>query len=102
MKYKIELNEDFDLKVGAHIVHIKFVDSSNDSISDENHGAWVPRKYTIFLYKEDPYSMKLSSLFHEVIHVFEYFYDIKIPHKDLNLMGDAFAQVFLDNFKEGE
>lgn len=100
MNYSIPLDDDFDLKVGAHTIHVRLVDSSNDGLGDSNHGTWVPGKYTIFLSKDDPYSIRLSTFLHELIHVFEGFYEIKISHKDLNLVGDALTQVIMDNFQE--
>lgn len=97
MQYELKIDEDLDIQVGAHTVHIKLVDGSH--FEDNHHGLWVQEKYTIFISKNDPYSMRLSTLIHELIHVFEDFYSIKISHKDLNLVGDMLAQVLLTNFK---
>lgn len=99
MEYGIQLEEDFDIKVGAHTIHVKLVDPTHDGLGETNHGTWIPSKYSIFLNQKDPYSVRLSTFLHELIHVFEAFYEIKISHKDLNLVGDALAQVFIDNFK---
>ncbi len=98
MDYRIQLDEDFDIKVGAHTIHIKMVTPEHDGLGD-NHGIWLPSKYTIYLLKKDPYSVKLSTFLHELIHVFEAFYEIKISHKDLNLVGDMLTMVLMENFK---
>ena len=100
MDYDICLDEDFDLKVGAHTIHVKVVDNYDDGLGESNHGTWLPHKYTICLNKDDPYSIRLSTFLHELIHVFESFYEIKISHRDLNLVGDAMTQVLIDNFSK--
>lgn len=98
-KFNIKLGTSHVLKIGAHQIPVKFVSGGHESLSEGScHGSWIPREYTIYVNKDDPESLQLSTLFHEIIHVFEYFYEIKISHKDLNLVGDMFAQVFLDNF----
>lgn len=100
MNYSIPLEEDFDIKVGAHTIHVRLVDGSDDGLGEANHGTYIPSKYTICINKKDPYSVRLSTFLHELIHVFEGFYEIKISHKDLNLVGDAFTQVLMDNFQD--
>lgn len=100
MNYSIPLDDDFDIKVGAHTIHVRLVDETDDGLGDGHHGTWIPSKYTICINSKDPYSIRLSTFLHELIHVFEGFYGIKISHKDLNLVGDVLTQVLMDNFQE--
>lgn len=107
MQCNISLDSDFNLKVGAHKIYIKYVacddaNLGNSGKDDGNYARWVPKEYTMYVNKDEPESMRLSSLFHELMHVFEDIYEIKISHKDINIVGDAMAQIFFDNFKVGE
>jgi len=99
MYYLVELEEDFELKVGAHTIYVQFVPSDNLELGSDNYGKWVPNKFTILIRNCSPYSMKLSTLLHEILHVLETVYVIDISHKDLNVAGDALAQILLDNFR---
>lgn len=98
MDFNIDLSQDFDIYIGPHLFHVKFV-PRNDSSLDDNYGTYHSPTLTIRIAKDVPYSLKLSTLFHELLHVLEDLYDIKISHKDLNLVGDLLAQVLLMNFK---
>lgn len=98
MDFDINLDQDFDVKIGPHLFRVMFVPRNSDSL-DDNYGSYSSRTLTILISKDAPDSLKLSTLFHEIIHVLEDLYDIKISHKDLNLVGDMIAQVLLDNFK---
>ena len=66
--------------------------------TDYVHGVFDTQTYTIYVNSDDPPSMRLSCLLHELMHVLEALYEIKISHKDLNIVGDAYAQIFIDNF----
>ncbi len=99
MLYEIPLVEDFNIKVGAHTIYVRFVSAEDDLLGENASGVWVPRKYTILLDQNAPYSIRLSTLLHELIHVFEEFYTVKVSHKDLNIIGDAYTQVLMDNFR---
>lgn len=99
MDYTIQLDEDFDLKVGAHTIKVRIVNSDNDGLmATDAHGLYIAAKYMILLDAQDPYSIRLSTLIHELIHVFEHFYEISMKHQDVNLVGDILAQILLDNF----
>jgi len=108
MKFNINLDEDFDLRVSSHVIHVKFVDKSHEILShtdEENKeettsdfGCYIGDEYTIYARKSDPYSIKLSTLLHELIHVIEQIYILDFDHKELNIVSEVFAQIFIDNF----
>lgn len=97
--FEVSLDKDFDLKVGAHTIHVVFVPGDHTALSDHSNGAWFRAEYTIYISADDPESMRLSSLYHELIHVLEDFYNVKMSHRDLNLVGDIIAQIMIDNFQ---
>lgn len=102
MQINIPLDKDFDIEVGAHKIKVKFVDSAklkeeaeqSPDPTDDTHvyGIWDPETFTIYINKNGPDSMKISTLFHELIHAMEDFFAIKVSHKDLNLIADIIAQ----------
>lgn len=98
MKFELSLDEDFELKLGAHTWKIMFVDLKNELSEEHAWGVCCSSKQMIHIDKNAPYSMKLSTIFHELIHAMEDIYEVKLDHRDLNLIGDVLAQIMLDNF----
>jgi hypothetical protein len=98
-KSSIPLEGEFEIKVGAHTFFVKYVDSGNNWLGDDNHGVYVGHIYTIFINDSDPDSIKLSTFFHELMHALEELYDLKMSHRDLNVLGEVFSQVLIDNFQ---
>lgn len=99
MKFAIDLEEDFALKLGGHTWTVEYVDVTPDMVND--HTTWgicVPEKQAIRINRIASPSMRLSTLLHELMHALEAVYEITIDHRDLNLVGDALAQVMLDSF----
>lgn len=100
MKFCFPLDEDFEIKVGAHTWKIVFAEATG--LTDGHSHAWGTcdvEKQTIYIDRNAPYSMRLSTFFHELIHVFESVYDVEMQHRDVNLVGDALAQVLVDSFQ---
>lgn len=154
MKFTININKDFEIKLSSHMIKVRFVPPDHESIchqkdkeekrrdqmvdlalqllekSDKKEladqlnfvieqnstghschtkeekditadfGCWDTEKMTIFIRKDVSPEMKLSTLFHEMIHAIECVYTTEFDHKDLNLVGEVFSQIFLDNFKK--
>lgn len=154
MKFTINLNKDFDIKLSSHVIKIKFVPPEHEAIchqkdkhekdkekmvelalnllekSDKkeladqlnslieqntsgpncasnqekevsaDYGCWDSDKMTIFIRNNVSNGMKLSTLFHELIHVIECVYTLELDHKELNLIGEVFSQIFIDNFRK--
>lgn len=107
MKFNLVLNKDFSIKVSSHIIYVKFLPPDHDiwktgnPIEDQEvcHGMYVAEDYTIYIRSTDPESMKLSTFYHELFHVFEHFYTFSLDHKELNLVAECLTQTLLDNFK---
>lgn len=101
MIFSIDLEKDFTFKLGAHQWRVEYTDVTPDMVND--HTTWgicVPEKQLIRINKIATPSMRLSTLLHEIMHAFEAVYEITIDHRDLNLVGDAFAQIMLDSFRD--
>lgn len=96
---KVDLSKNFNLKVGAHKIYVKFVCSANKKLSENpgeiNYGAYDPEAKTIYISKNQPESMKFSTLIHELIHVAEDIYQVRISHVQLNIISEMFAQILL-------
>ena len=136
MKFNLPLNKDFELKVGAHIIHVFFVDDDHEAFHQDGievedakdkkpkdnkdndgnneddyescedselmHGCWIPETNSIYIRKDDSESMKTSTFFHEIFHVFQSIYSVSISHKDLNLAAEIMTQVLYDNFSQSK
>ncbi len=102
MKFDISLETDFELKIGPHSYSIKFVDRQHPELNDptSSYGVCIIETREILIQKGIPYSLKLSTLMHEVMHVFEDLYSLKISHKDLNFTADMLTCILWDNFRE--
>lgn len=94
MKFQINLDNDHEVQIGAHIIYVKFV-SVDHSRLDGNHGCYLPKEFTIFINKDDPDTIKLSTYFHELAHVVEHIYTVELDHIVLNLVSESLAQVVL-------
>lgn len=95
MKFEINLEKDFQIKLSSHTINVKFIDEA----IFEDHGAYDPKTCTIFLNKNGSYPMVLSSFIHELIHAVEHVYTLELDHIELNLVAESITQVFVDNFK---
>lgn len=97
---KIDLTKDFSLNVGAHKIHVKFVSLKNKKLTEDpkeeiNYGTYQPQEKTIYISKDQPESIKFSTLIHELIHVAEDIYLVKMNHVQLNILSEMFAQILL-------
>lgn len=128
MKFNINLDEDFDLKFSCHTIHVKFVDKTHSALQEESDniseqqesvdekqedtneqqatvplfGCYIGDEFTIYVRKVDPYSIRLSTFLHELIHVIEQIYTLDLDHKELNLISEVMTQVLYDNFGLGD
>ncbi len=107
MNYVIDLDKDFSLKIGGHEIKVFFVSPADPRLNLDdvvrkdalsNHGIYNGERYEIYINNNDPYTVKLSTLIHEITHSLEDFYQIKISHRDINLIGEIFSQILIDNF----
>lgn len=99
MIFGLSLDEDFTIKVGAHTWSVSFVEMRTELSESHTWGICLADKQEILINKNASYSMRLSTFFHELIHAFEYVYEVQIPHRDVNLVGDVLAQVFIDSLE---
>ena len=98
MRFEIDLDSDFALKIGAHEWHVRFVDVEDFSTDSAPWGLCESHKQRITINRSATPSMRLSTLLHEMLHALEAVYEIDISHKDLNLTADALAQILIDSF----
>ncbi len=104
MKFNINLNNDFNIKISSHTIQVKFVSPEHEVLkpTEEHelcHGVYIAEEFTIYIRKTDPETMKLSTFFHEMFHVLEHIFTFELDHKELNLVAECLTQTMLDNFK---
>lgn len=98
MIFAIDLENDFDVKIGAHTWRVVYVDGDGFSSDSTPWGLCEAQKQLIRINKSASPSMRLSTFWHEAMHALEAIYEIEIPHMHLNLVGDAIAQMMIDSF----
>lgn len=105
MKFNIPLDKDFKFKIGCHIFDIKFVhnniiEQKSKAKKDEYiYGVWRPDENIVYISKELSNSLKLSTIFHEIMHVVETIYDLRLSHQNVNIIGEALAQMFIETLQ---
>lgn len=80
------------IKVGAHTFKVLEV-KKNDLSDPECLGACDPETLTITILETLPYSFKLSTLFHEIIHAINWTFDEDIVES----FSQQMVQVLLEN-----
>ncbi len=103
MLFDIDLSENFSFKVGPHLYAVEFVDREDHRLDEGgSYGSLIHKESKIIIREDCSYEMKLSTFFHELIHVMEDIYHIKISHKDLNLLAEIMSMVLLFEFSVEE
>lgn len=81
-----------ELKIGAHTFLVEFLaswpGSDKDQIGETNFD-----EGRIVIYERLPETLKVSKLFHEVLHVM----NPEMDHELLSSLSEQWAQVLLDN-----
>lgn len=100
MIFDLPLDKDFSLKIGAHVWKVRFVEELPSEDHYDMWGSCCFQTLTISVVRREDldYSMVLSTFFHEVLHAYEYTYNVRMSHKDLNIIGELLADMFLGNF----
>lgn len=87
-----------ELLIGDNIWKIKFVSlKKHDTKKSICLGLCDPEKKEILIRTGQDYVTTLNTIFHEVLHSLEYEYDIELNHKHVYKLGDAMAQLYIDN-----
>lgn len=92
MELNLNIDSDHQIKLGAHTIDVKFVDSSNPYMSDD-HGVYAYDLYCIFINKNDPPSVRFTTYLHEYMHVIEQIYTVQMDHTVLNLVAEGLGQL---------
>lgn len=98
MTLTLDLSSDFEFHIGVHKWECIFVE--DDVLDDGIYGDCNSVKYRIRIRSDLPYSMRLSTFIHELMHAIESICSLDFPHKDLNIFGDAIAGVLIANFEQ--
>lgn len=99
MKLDAELNQDHEIKIGAHAIKVKFVDPGHDKL-EYDHGCYEPKEYTIYINSKDPESMRFSTFLHEALHAVEHVLGFEIDHLQLNLLSEGLGQILLQDTQD--
>lgn len=95
------MNYPKSLKIGDRTYRIRFVKSIRGCKKDIGDGATVglfdPFRIEILIRIGQSPDETLKTLVHEVMHGFEYEYDIKISHKGVYKMEEAFFDFLCAN-----
>ena len=95
MNIEVNLEEDHEIRLGAHNIKVFFVDPSHEKL-DGDHGAYVPKEYSIFINKKDPESIRFTSLIHEILHATEQIFTFELDHFQLNLIAECIGQTLIN------
>ena len=99
MKLNLEFKKTFKFKVNGHQYRVKFIKQNSDTELENDYGFCDFAKRLILIREDIPDSLKLSTFIHELMHILEDLYSVKISHKDLNLVSDMIAAVLAENFQ---
>lgn len=91
-----------ELRIGDETYRVKFVPTMRYRTKRGGHrinyGVCYPDTREIHISRGVGRELAFKTFLHEVLHAFEYEYDLPIKHSLVYLLEDPLARFFLDNF----
>jgi len=91
----IKIKVPGEIKIGTHTYKIMFdraIRTDDDRIGEANH-----RTQIIKIWTEAPLSMKNEALLHELIHIAEYYFRVRIDDADIDRIAQCMCDFLFNN-----
>ncbi len=97
MQTKVKIPKE--IKIGTHTYKVIFdrsIRTDDDRIGETNH-----RTQVIKIWTEAPLSMQNETLLHELIHIAEYYFRVRIEDADIDRIAECICDFLFNNLGLG-
>jgi len=84
-----------EIKIGTHTYSVSYdraIRTDDEHIGQTNH-----RTQQIKIWTDAPLSMRNESFIHEVIHIAEYYFRVRIEDADIDRIAECMCDLLLNN-----
>lgn len=85
------------LKIGSQTYKVYYTDIEMKGGNDNLGTTWLKENRIYINNKDCALTQQEETLFHEIMEAINYMYQIKLEHKDISIISEAYYQVLKDN-----